>query len=140
VIDDLIVAAAIGAVSAAAAYLSYEHWDVVGPYFRKYGWYLLIPLIVIGVVIMYVARRVNPAAPVAHVDAVADAQHVIDTARANAAQADAELAQKRLEAQASSNEDVAKLNQYNVELRKAQQIEDASERRAQLIKLVEGAR
>lgn len=116
------------------------------PYVRKWGWLALVPLAFLGGVALLGGRGRRDDAPEDDGGAAAGeaskraVRELADHALAMSADADADLADRRLEAQADTDTARQDLAEYRADVELARAQPDAATRRAELIALVEGTR
>ena len=114
------------------------------PYVRKYGWLLVVPVaFLLGAVLF--SRKKPDRVDGRRVEDVGGTSKetmstLVDVALAQVADADAELARRRLEEMVVREEASLDLADYEARLSEARAIEDASKRRRALVDLVERTR
>lgn len=139
-----------GAIGTAALVLlvlgvGYVH-PVSRPYVRKYGWLALVPFAFLAGVAFLAGRgRCQEVEEGDGGAAVAEASKAVvkdlaEHALAMSADADADLAARRLEAEATTTEAREVLVAFRVDVEEARKVEDAAARRAALIALVESTK
>lgn len=131
-------------ISAVAMLVGYAH-PISRPYVVKYAWLALVPLGMLLGVALYGPRR-RAAPPVgdggysAGEASKAAVRALADNALARSAEADAELARRRLAAQLKAHDAEMALALFDEQLENARAIDDAGTRRAAIVALVEGTK
>jgi len=116
------------------------------PYARKWGWLVLVPLAFLAGVALLGGRQREEEASEGDGGAAAGeaskraVRELADYALAASADADADLALRRLEATADTDVALADLVVFRASVAEARDLDDAAARRAELIALVESTR